>query len=95
MLTDEELARQAAGNPDAEDDPTPKFSEWSGVRDDLAALNDRIDRLAAILLGVNGNKAPNFKPHPRPKSAMERLRVKRETEKMFALRQRLESLPRR
>lgn len=48
------------------DEGRPDLAPWSGTETLLAAVKDEIRLLRITLLAVNGNKAPEFTPTPRP-----------------------------
>ncbi|MDH6625729.1 hypothetical protein M2271_003540 [Streptomyces sp. LBL] len=48
------------------DEGRPDLAPWSGTETLLAAVKDEIRILRFTLLAVNGNKAPEFTPTPRP-----------------------------
>lgn len=96
MANDEELAELLADQPESPSRSRgPRVSEWDGVREDLAALNDRVDRLTTVLIKVNGGKPPKFQPHPRPVTAGDRMHDRRVIKKNKSLMDKLSSLPRR
>lgn len=50
-----------------------RLSEWTPEREVLADLYDRVGELISVLMQVNGNKNPHFKPYRRPETATQRL----------------------
>lgn len=55
-----EVAERAA------DEGRPDLAPWSGTETLLAQVKDELRLVRYTLLAVNGNKAPEFEPTPRP-----------------------------
>ncbi|WP_280404962.1 hypothetical protein [Nocardia brasiliensis] len=86
-IVDIEMIRQATGLDESpEIDALPKVSSSAGFSHEvylLMMLCDYMQQLNATLIAVNlpkGKKPPKFRPVPRPVSAVDRERAKREKE---------------
>lgn len=67
---------------------SPSLATWSTENDQLASLNDSIQVLIGVLIGVNGGNAPKVIPSARPKTAFEdaRMKVKKARHKSLVAR---------
>lgn len=84
-ILDAEAIREAAGITDSDDDSQlPRLSSSAGYTHEtylLMMLNEHIQQLNSTLIAVNlpkGKKPPRVKPLPRPVSALDRERARRE-----------------
>ena len=79
LADDEEAAEASADQPQGKPQP-PSMREWTP---EAAALADTVDRLGAIVQGIAKQlnpkkKAPEVSPYPRPVTARERVKRRRE-----------------
>lgn len=94
QAADEELARMIADQ-EIKPDKHPRISEWSGMRDDLAAIYDAVQVLTQTVVKVQtGKNPPKVKPYPRPVTAGQKLRSRGAAERNKARVAKLNALPR-
>lgn len=75
-----EYAEQLAQLPEPEDPWAPRQSEFGLTEYILSSLDDRLQHIASILIKSNGGSPGDFRPFPRPKSAIEEARRRAEVE---------------
>lgn len=79
VALDEEQAEYIINNPQVKKAWEPDLAQFGLQERMLADLNDQIQRLNITLIAVNtkkGKRPPEFKPYPRPTTAVQRLEVK-------------------
>jgi hypothetical protein len=57
-----------------------RWSDWSPERQALARIDDRLQELLRAVISVTGGKPGQFKPAPRPRTALDELRSRRRVE---------------
>jgi hypothetical protein len=93
MATDEELAAELSDGEQPRQ-ATPRISEWSAVRSDLAALYDRMGTVYQAIVASAGKKPPRLQPYPRPVTAGQRAQSRGRAERHKARVARFSALPR-
>lgn len=68
-----------AGRP--QESYAPPMVQWSPEAERLDEIIDALKGLTQTLIGVNGGKAQQVKPRPRPRTAFERARMRRQFSK--------------
>lgn len=58
----------------------PRISEWSPEVERLTDLVDRMGEVMVAVVASQGGKPPKLRPHPRPRTAVDRLREKKRYE---------------
>lgn len=74
QAADEEFARAVLALPTSSAVPPPRWSEWTPERQALVDIFDRLGDLIATLVATSGGRAPTIRRHPRPITAVDRLR---------------------
>lgn len=91
LADDDELAENILSRQGSEEEGPrrrpPSLLEWSLQTELLAGLYEAVQRLTSITIAANSDKgnAPKVTPLPRPVTAMDRLRRKREQEQLAAV----------
>jgi hypothetical protein len=87
VADDDELAEKFLDLDDGSPPSPLGFYEWTPERDLLTHLVEAVSRLHAWQVGVHSrdHKVPKVPPLPRPRSALDRVRARREEEQVAAI----------
>jgi hypothetical protein len=77
VADDDELAEMLADQPEAASSP-PRLSEFGPDVQVLAEIRDLLASLIGVQIARAGKKPKKIKPYPRPVSAIERVRKRRQ-----------------
>jgi hypothetical protein len=79
---DEEVAEDVLSRPENKRPrgAGPRISEWSPELERLTDLVDRMGEVMVAVIASQGGKPPRLRPHPRPRTAIDRLRERKRYE---------------
>lgn len=77
-MEDDEYAEEVLDEVERAPLSGPSLDDWSTEAAYLAAVVDRLGEVVAAIVGSAGGKPPKIKPLPRPRTAFDRARRRRQ-----------------